>query len=105
VLGGEVEQPQDPGPGVGVDVRRRRGERDGECGGDGVVAIAEVLIEDLPADLGTGDDVANRELVDRALVRQRERRLPKPGTDPFGAGIDAVGSCCHTSSVSHFVDN
>ena len=65
----------------------------------------EVLVEDLPADLGAGDDVADGQLVDLALVRQRERRLPQPGADPFGAGIDAVRSCCHTSSVSHFVDS
>jgi hypothetical protein len=64
-----------------------------------------VLIEDLPADLGTGDDVADRQFVDRPLVGERERRLAQPGADPFGAGIDAVGSCCHTSSVKHFVDN
>jgi hypothetical protein len=37
-------------------------------------------------------------------VRQRERRFPQTGADPFGAGIDAVGSCGHAGSVGHFVD-
>ncbi len=83
----------------------RGGERGREGRCDGVVAVTEVLIEDLPADLGAGHDVADRHLVDRALVGKRERRLPQPGADPFGAGIDAVRSCCHVSSVSHFVDS
>jgi hypothetical protein len=38
-------------------------------------------------------------------VGQRERRFPQPGANPFGAGIGAVCSCCHKSSVSHFVDS
>jgi hypothetical protein len=38
-------------------------------------------------------------------MRQRERSLAQPGADPFCAGIDAVRSCGHTSSVSDFVDN
>ena len=88
-----------------TDVGGRRGERNGEGGRDGVVAVAEVLVEDLPADLGAGDDVADRQLVDRTLVGERERRLAQPGADPFGAGVDAVRSCCHVSSVSHFVDS
>ena len=90
VLGGEVEQPQDARAGVAADVGGRRGERDGEGRGDRVIAVAEVLVEDLPADLGAGDDVADRHLVDRALVGQRERRLSQPGADPLGAGIDAL---------------
>ena len=46
----------------------RRGERHGDCGRDGIVAVAEVLVEDLPADAGAGDDVADRQLVDRTFV-------------------------------------
>jgi hypothetical protein len=38
-------------------------------------------------------------------VDKRERRLPQPGTDPFGTGVDAVRSCSHVGSVNHFVDN
>ena len=90
--------------GVAVDVGGRRGEGDAEGRGDRVVAVAEVLVEDLPADAGTADDVADRQLVDLALVREVERRLAQAGADPFGAGVDAVRSCGHTSSVSHFVD-
>ena len=40
VFGGEVEQPQDARAGVAADVGRCRGERDGECGRDRVVAVA-----------------------------------------------------------------
>ena len=58
---------------------------------DGVVAVPEVLVEDLPTDLGAGDDVADRQLVDRTLMGERERCVAQPGADPFGAGIDAVG--------------
>jgi hypothetical protein len=64
-----------------------------------------VLVEDLPADFGAGDDVTDGELVDLALVGQRERGLPQPCADPFRAGIDAVRSCCHMSSLGHFIDN
>ena len=46
-----------------------------------------------------------RKLVDLALVGQRKRGLPQPCADPFRAGIDAVRSCCHTSSLGHFIDN
>jgi hypothetical protein len=105
VLGGEVEEPQDTSARVAVDVSGRRGERHRECGGDGVVAVAEVLVEDLPADFGAGDDVTDRQLIDWALVGQQESRLPQASAHPFGAGIDAVRSCCHRSSVSHFVDS
>ena len=73
--------------------------------GDRVVAVVEVLVEDLPADPARVDDLADRHLVDRPLVGERERRLAQPGADPLCAGIDAVRSCCHTSSVSDFVDS
>ena len=83
----------------------RRGERNGDCGRDGIVAIPEVLVEDLSADTGAGDDVADRQRVDRTFVCERERRHAQAGADPFGAGVGTVGSCCHASSVCHFVDN
>ena len=44
-------------------------------------------------------------LVDLALVGQLERRLAQPGVDAFRAGIDAVRTCWHACSVSHFVDS
>jgi hypothetical protein len=75
-----------------------------ECGRDRVVAIPEVLVDDLPAYRCAGDDVADRHLVDRTLMGQRERGLPQAGADPLGAGIGAMCSCCRTSNVSHFGD-
>jgi hypothetical protein len=86
VLGGEVEQPRDAHTGVALlDLGCRRGERDGERGGDRVVAIAEVLVEDLPADFGAGDDVtdvssstwrswASANAASRSRVRTRSAR-------------------------------
>ena len=91
--------------GIAADVGRCRGERHGECGRDRIVAVGEVLIEDLPADPGAGDDVADGQLVDGPFVRERERRLAQPGADPFGAGIGAVGCGLPSSSVGHFVDS
>ena len=73
-------------------------------GRDGVVAVREVLVEDLPADAGAGDEVTDGDLVDGPLVGQRERRVAQQGAHPFGAGICAVRSCCHVNSVCHFVD-
>ena len=106
MLGGEVEQTQNAGPYITAVVGGRRGERNGDCGRDGIVAIAEVLVEDLPADTGAGDDVADRQHVDRTFVCERERRLAQSGADPFGAGIGHCGlRAAIASSVSHFVDN
>ena len=104
VLSGEIEESQDAGARIACDIRSRRSEGDGERVRDGVVAVPEVLVEDLATDLGASDDVADRQLVDRTLVCQRERRVPKPGADAFGAGIDTVRACCHIRSVDHFVD-
>ena len=72
--------------------------------GDRIVAIGEVLIEDLSADPGAGDQVADGDLVDGPFMGQRERRVAQQGADPFGAGIGAVGACGHGCSVRHFVD-
>ena len=79
-------------------------EGDGECVRDRVVAVAEVSVEDLAADLGAVDDVAHRQIVDRTLVRQCERGVAKLGADSFGAGIDTIGACCHNRTIAHFVD-
>jgi hypothetical protein len=38
-------------------------------------------------------------------MRQCEGGVPKPGANPFGAGIDTVRACCHSCSVGRFVDN
>ena len=65
---------------------------------DRVVAVREVLIEDLPADPGAGDEVADGDLVDGPFVGQRERGVAQQGADPFGAGIGAVRACCHISA-------
>ena len=99
VLSGEIEESQDAGARIACDIRSRRSEGDGERVRDGVVAVPEVLVEDLATDLGASDDVADRQLVDRTLVCQRERRVPKLGADAFGAGIDTVCACCHIRSV------
>ena len=105
VVGGEIEQRQDAGTRFTDEIRggRREGSTERKC--DGVVAVPEVLIEDLTADLGARDNVADGQPVDRLLMRQRECRFPQPGADPLGAGIDTVGACCHIRSVDHFVDN
>ena len=92
-------------PGHRRRLRRSPRRSHGECGRDRVVAIPEVLVEDLPAYRCAGDDVADRHLVDRTLMGQRERGLPQAGADPLGAGIGAMCSCCHASSVSHFGDS
>ena len=70
MLGGEVEEPQDARAGVGFDIGGGCRERDREGGGDGVVAVTEVLVEDLPADPGATDDVAG------APTRAGERGVP-----------------------------
>ena len=81
MLGGEVEQLQDARTGVAAVLGGGRGEGDGEGGRNGVVAVAEVLVEDLPADFGAGDDVAGRGPVLRGdrrygLVLPCEQRKP-----------------------------
>ena len=35
---------------------------------------------------------------------ERECCVAQPGADPFRAGIDTVGACCHIRSVNQFVD-
>ena len=106
VLGGEVEQPQDAGPRVAADVGCRRGERDGERGRDRVVAVAEVLVEDLSADTGAGDDVADGDLVDRALrARARTPRRASRVRTRSARGSALWVRAAMTSSVGHFVDN
>ena len=95
----------DAGARIACDVRGGRRERGRERIGDRIVAVTEVLVEDLATDSGARDDVADRHLVDRTLVGQRERRVPKPGADPLRAGIDTVGACCHIRSLEDFVDN
>ena len=90
---------------VGFDIGGGCRERDREGVGDGVVAVTEVLVEDLPADPGATDDVADGQLVDRTFVSQRERGVTQAGANPLGAGIGTVGACCHTGSLEHFVDS
>lgn len=104
VVGDEVEQPQDPGARVLVDAGGRRGERPGDGGRDGVVAVGEVLIEDLPADACARHDGTDGQPVDGLLVCQRERRFPKAGADSLGTRVRAVCACCHSSRLRHFVD-
>jgi hypothetical protein len=88
VLGGKVEQTQNAGPYVTAVVGCRRSERNGDCGRDGIVATAEVLVEDLSADTGADDDVADGQRVDRTFVCERERRLSQSGAGPFSAGSE-----------------
>ena len=104
VFGGEIEQSQDAGAWIADDISGGHRECDGERIRDRVVAVAEVLIEDLAADLGAVDDIAHRQSVDRALMRQRERGVAKLAADSFGPGIDTVGACGHICTIIHFVD-
>ena len=104
MVGGEIEERQDAGARIAGDIRGGRSEGDRECVRDGVVAVTEVLVEHLATDLGTLDDVADRQLVDRTLVGQCECGVAQPGADPFGTGIDTVGACCHIRSVNDFID-
>ena len=104
MVGGEIEERQDAGARVAGDIRGCRREGGRECIRDGVVAVPEVLVEHLATDLGTRDDVADRQLVDRTLMGECERCVAQPGADPFRTGIDTVGACCHIRSVNKFVD-
>ena len=88
MLGGEVEQTENAGPYITAVVGGRRGERNGDRGRDGIVAIAEVLVEDLSADTGAGDDIADRQHVDRtscasanAASRNRARTRSARGSE------------------------
>ncbi len=99
MVGGEVEERQDAGAGVPAEIHGRRREGGGECSMRRRRRGPEVSVEDLTTDLGAGDDVADRQLVDRMLVCQFERGVPETAADPFGAGIDTVGACCHIRSV------
>ena len=99
MFGGEIEQSHDAGAWIGVDIPGGRSERDRECIRDRVVAVVEVPVEHLAADLGTVDDVANRQSVDRSFVGQREGGVAKLAADSFGAGIDAVDACCHICTI------
>ena len=58
----------------------------------------------LATDLGTRDDVADRQLVDRTLMGECECCVAQPGADPFRTGIDTVCARCHIRSVNKFVD-
>ena len=82
-------------PGVALDVGDGGGEGHGDGGRDRVVAIGEVPVEDLPADPGAGDQVADGDLVDRSLVREVERGVAQQGADAFGARVGAVGAAGH----------
>ena len=64
---------------------------DGERVCDGVVAVAEVPVEDLSADAGAVDDVADGQMVDRALVRQRERGVAQAWRGPVRRGDRRCG--------------
>jgi hypothetical protein len=95
VCGGRLEDSQDARPRVAVDAAGRRRERRGHRRRDGVVAVGEVLIEDLPADTRAGDEVADRDPVDGTFVCQRERRVTQQRAHPFGAGVCTVCAGCH----------
>ena len=109
MLGREGEQVGDPGAWVGVALSGRVGEglgeglRKGDV--DGVVAVAEVPVEDLAADLGAGDEITDGDFVDRAFVGHRERGLAQTGAHPFGAGIGAAAAVGHEMKPRNFVDN
>ncbi len=105
VFGGEIEQSHDAGTWIADDIAGGRCECDRERIRDRVVAVAEVPVEHLAADLGAVDDVAHRQSVDWALVCQREGGVAKPAADSLGPGIDAVGACCHNCTIIHFMDN
>ena len=104
VFGGEIEKRQDPGAGIARDISGGTREGGGQCVGDRVVAVPEVLIEDLATNLGAADDVAHRQLVDRTLMRESERSVAKLHADTFGPGIDTLGACSHIRTITHFVD-
>jgi hypothetical protein len=105
MFGGVCEQAENPGPRIAQVVGGRCGERRGDRCGDGVITIAEVLIERLPTDTGTGDDVADGQRIDRTFVGERERRSAQASTHPLSTWIQTVGSRCHAKSVGDFVDN
>ena len=55
------------------------------------IAVAEVLVEDLPADARALGDVADRDAFHPALLDELERRPAQPVTHARGARIGAVG--------------